>query len=140
VSIVHDTFERVEATAKPGEFIYFDPPYAPVSATAHFRSYTADGFSPEDQMRLQKLVMALAWRGCFVLVSNSVAPEIESLYDKSAEARNAGLRAYRVRARRAINCDGSSRGAVEEYLISNVDPVDGSPRHHRKAGIEDAED
>ena len=123
VAILHDTFDRVWATTKPGAFIYFDPPYAPVSSTAHFRAYTADGFSPDDQVRLQKLVIALALRGCFVLVSNSLAPQIESLYDKNADAKKAGLRAYRVPARRAINCDGSSRGAVEEYLISNVDPA-----------------
>jgi DNA adenine methylase len=123
VSIVHGTFERLHETARPGEFIYFDPPYAPVSATAHFRAYTADGFSPESQERLQKLVITLASRGCAVLVSNSVAPQIEALYDNNQDARRAGLRAYRVPARRAINCDGTSRGSVEEYLITNIDPV-----------------
>lgn len=125
VSIIYDTFERIQKTARSGEFIYFDPPYAPVSPTANFRAYTADGFSSEDQARLQKLVIALARRGCFVLMSNSVAAQITSLYDTNVEARRAGLRTFRVPARRAINSDGSSRGSVEEYLISNVEPVPG---------------
>lgn len=121
ITLIRDTFERVLSTASAGDFLYFDPPYAPVSATAHFRSYTADGFSAQDQERLQQVVIALSRRGCSVLVSNSVAPQVSALYD-SPEARRAGLRAYRVPARRAINCDGSARGSVEEYLISNVVP------------------
>jgi DNA adenine methylase len=122
VFLVEDTFERLADTAEPGEFIYFDPPYAPLSRTAHFRSYTAAGFSDADQARLQRLVLELAARGCQVLVSNSVAPQIVSLYDANVEARRVGLRAWRVPARRAINRNAGSRGPVEEYLISNVRP------------------
>ena len=120
VFLFRDTFERLRETAEPGEFIYFDPPYAPVSATARFRSYTAEGFSDGDQVRLQRLVIDLAKRGCTVLVSNSVAPQIAALYEHNLEARRAGLRAHRVAARRAINRDAASRGAVEEFLISNL--------------------
>jgi DNA adenine methylase len=120
VFIFLDTFERLRRTAEPGEFIYFDPPYAPVSPTASFRSYTAEGFSDQDQVRLQQLVIELARRGCAVLVSNSVAPQISALYENNIEARRAGLRAHRVPARRAINRTASRRGPVDEYLISNV--------------------
>lgn len=120
VAIVHDTFKRLLDTARRREFIYFDPPYAPVSKTAHFQSYTAGGFSADDQKQLQKVVIALARRGCWVVLSNSVAPQIQELYDTNVEARRAGLRAHRVPARRAINSDASARGCVEEYLISNV--------------------
>jgi DNA adenine methylase len=122
LTVLHDTYEYVATEAKPGDFLYFDPPYAPVSDTSHFRSYTADGFSDDDQQRLQRLVIGLAGRGCSVLLSNSTARQIEDLYDSNAEARSVGLVAHRVPARRAINCDGSSRGFVEEYLVSNVRP------------------
>ena len=64
------------------------------------------GFSAAHQVRLQELVIELARRGCRVLVSNSVAPQIAALYQNNIEARRAGLRAYRVRARRAINSNG----------------------------------
>ena len=123
VFIIGDSFERVRDTAEPGAFIYFDPPYAPVSATAHFRSYTAEGFSAAHQVQLQQLVIELARRGCWVLLSNSVAPQIAALYENNIEARRAGLRAYRVRARRAINSDAGARGPVDEFVISNVTPV-----------------
>lgn len=120
VSIVHGTFERVRDTARPGEFLYFDPPYAPVSRTSQFTAYTAAGFSLADHQRLQALVVELARRGCAVLVSNSVAPQVEALFDSNDEVRRAGLRAYRVPARRAINSAAAARGAVQEYLISNA--------------------
>ena len=54
-----------------GDFVYFDPPYAPLSATANFRGYTGRGFSDADQERLQQALIALAGRGVQVLLSNS---------------------------------------------------------------------
>jgi DNA adenine methylase len=123
ISVLHDSYECVARVAAPGDFLYFDPPYAPVSSTAHFRSYTADGFSDADQERLQQLVIALARRGCSVLLSNSTASQIQRLYESNVEAQDAGLVAHKVPARRAINCDGSSRGFVQEYLVTNVLPA-----------------
>ena len=113
------SFETVLQSAAPGDFIYFDPPYAPLSATSNFRSYTAEGFSSADQKRLQEAVITLARRGCRVLLSNSSAPEIEQLYGDNTEARRAGLRFTRVKARRAINSKASSRGAIDEVIVTN---------------------
>lgn len=113
-------FHAVVGAARAGDFIYFDPPYAPLSATARFTSYTSDRFGAEDQRRLQQVVVALADRGCHVLLSNSTAPEIAALYDGNADARKAGLRAHTVPAIRAINSDATRRGRVEEYVITNL--------------------
>ena len=121
--LVWGGFESVLEMAAPGDFVYFDPPYAPVSRTANFTSYTALRFGPGDQRRLQQIVIALATRGCSVLLSNSTADEITALYERSEEARAAGLRAIRVPARRAINSNAAQRGTVDEYLISNVRPA-----------------
>ena len=85
--------------------------------------YTAEGFSAAHQVRLQALVIELARRGCQVLLSNSVAPQIVSLYQDNIEARRAGLRAHRVRARRAINSKAGARGPIDEFIVSNVAPV-----------------
>jgi DNA adenine methylase len=114
------SFESVLERAKPGDFVYFDPPYAPLSPTARFTSYTADGFGEAGHVRLQQVAVALARRGCAVVLSNSAAPLVRRLYDRNAEARAAGLEAHLVRARRAINCLPSARGEVFEYLITNV--------------------
>ena len=124
VDIRQATFETVLDRAQPGDFVYFDPPYAPLSRTALFTSYTAGKFSLADQQRLREVAIELARRGCWVLLSNSTAPEIAELYDGSRDAQAAGLKAYKVPARRAINRNPSNRGRVLEYLISNVPPRD----------------
>jgi len=121
VSIVTGGFETALAGAGPGDFVYVDPPYAPVSQTARFTAYTAGGFGADDQARLRDVVVDLARRGGRVLVSNSTAPEIHRLYVAHARARAAGLRAFTVPARRAINSRGSARGPVMECLITNID-------------------
>lgn len=119
VELVWGQYDVVDRYASAGDFIYFDPPYAPLSPTARFTSYTAAGFGSREQAQLRTLVAALAARGCRVLVSNSTAAEITALYE-DALAREAGLRTWKVPARRAVNSKASRRGAIEEYLISNI--------------------
>jgi len=114
------SFELALDAAGDGDFVYFDPPYAPLSATASFTSYTSARFSADDQVRLQRVVVALARRGCCVLVSNSATRDVAKLYDRDSDARAAGLRALQVPARRAINSKASRRGHVMEYVITNI--------------------
>jgi DNA adenine methylase len=123
VRIALGSFESVLGVAQAGDFLYFDPPYAPLSPTANFTSYTAERFGDEDQSRLQRAVIALARRGCRVLVSNSSADAIAGLYERDAAARAIGLRVHRVPARRAINAKASRRGPVDEFLIANDSPA-----------------
>ena len=117
------SFEAVLERARSGDFIYFDPPYAPLTRTSRFTAYTPSGFAEAEQVRLQQVVVELSTRGCHVLVSNSTAPLVRKLYDRNAEARAAGLRARLVMARRAINCRAAGRGILSEYVISNVTPA-----------------
>lgn len=112
------SFETPLAAAKKGDFVYCDPPYAPLSPTASFANYTAGGFTARDQERLQAAVISAAERGATVVLSNSSAPSIERLYGSQA-AQDAGLQVLRVPARRAINAVAASRGPVEELLVTN---------------------
>jgi DNA adenine methylase len=114
------SFEAVVDRAAAGDFVYFDPPYAPLSPTANFRSYTARGFSDTDQARLQQVTVSLAKRGVTVLLSNSTAPVVLELFETDGAATAAGLRAVRVPARRAINTRADRRGVVEELLVTNL--------------------
>jgi DNA adenine methylase len=120
VTLRHESFDAAAARAQAGDFVYFDPPYAPLSATARFTAYTADGFDDRAQETLQRLMIDLARRGCRVLQSNSTAPGIARLYRRNADVKAAGLRALTIPARRAINSRASRRGAIREFLITNL--------------------
>jgi DNA adenine methylase len=120
LELLWGSFEVAREIAAAGDFLYCDPPYAPLTATSSFTAYTASSFELADQARLQQISIALARRGCQLLLSNSTADAIAALYDGNEEARSAGLRAFRVPARRAINSNPRRRGVVEEYLITNI--------------------
>jgi DNA adenine methylase len=121
-------FDDILAIARGGDFVYCDPPYAPLSRTASFAQYTAAGFHALDQRRLQTAIFAAARRGALVLISNSSAPEIEAGYS-GPSARTAGLAVQRVPARRAINSRATRRGPVDELIITNarLTPLDEVP-------------
>jgi len=60
-------FEAVLERANPGDFVYFDPPYVPLSATSSFTSYTSDGFTAADQLRLRDVALRLKHKDVHVL-------------------------------------------------------------------------
>ena len=120
VQLARRSFEFACDVATRGDFLYFDPPYSPLSATARFTSYTSRPFAASDQQQLQEVVVTLVRRGCRVLLSNSTSKDIERLYDANDEARAAGLQAHRASARRSVNSHAGRRGPVMEYLITNI--------------------
>jgi len=122
VQLECQAFDAILHDAASGDFCYFDPPYAPVSRTAYFTAYTARGFNAADQQALRDVVVSLAERGCHVMVSNSSAPAVERLYT-GPDATRVGLRLHPLPARRAINARADLRGAVVEYLITNLQRV-----------------
>jgi DNA adenine methylase len=119
VCVRQGTFDDTLREVGLGDFVYLDPPYAPLSLTSNFRSYTSQGFGPGDQARLRDAVVDAARRGAAILLSNSTAPAIVDLYEDS-RVRAAGLRCLRVPARRAINSRASARGGIEELLVTNL--------------------
>jgi DNA adenine methylase len=106
-------FDYVRDTADPGDLVYFDPPYQPVSATADFTEYSAEGFDRDDQRRLRDVAVALDARDVAVVLSNS--PPVADLY----EPHDAFDVEY-VAASRAINSDAEGRGDVAEIVVTNV--------------------
>ena len=97
--------------AGAGDFVYFDPPYHPVSSTAKFTSYTQGSFDEDDQRELAALARSLDKRNCSVMLSNSDTPFIRKLYK--------GFRLRTVDVARAINSNASKRGTVPELIITN---------------------
>ena len=112
VFIESGDFEVCCAGVKSGDFVYFDPPYVPVSASSDFTAYTKEPFGPTEQERLRDLALRLKKRGAHVLLSNADVPYVRDLYP------NGLFIIERVEARRAINSDASKRGVVGEVLIT----------------------
>jgi len=113
-------FEKTAGRARPGDFVYFDPPYAPVSRTATFTAYAPGGFGAEAQERLSRVFRRLADRKVYVLLSNSDVPAIRNLY--------ASYRTRVVKASRTINSNASRRGLVSEVLVSSFTKPSGRKR------------
>jgi DNA adenine methylase len=126
--------------AKAGDFIYFDPPYQPISETSYFTSYTKDSFGAQDQEELAGVFAALHHRGCSVMLSNSDSKLVRALY------KEFHIRIHTVSARRNINSKGASRGPISEVVVLNYDPLGARPaeaprtpdsaRAHAEAGHE----
>jgi DNA adenine methylase len=111
VEILNGDFADAVKNAKTGDFVYFDPPYLPLNSTSDFTSYTADGFTLNDQKRLSDLFFELSDHGVYVMVSNSYVPMIEELYQ--------GADIHLVKANRFINSKADKRGKVNEVIITN---------------------
>jgi DNA adenine methylase len=111
ITILNDDFETAVMQVKKGDFVYFDPPYDPVSDTSSFTGYNLDGFNRDDQVRLKQVFDVLSKKGCKVLLSNSATPFIRELYKEYAIVT--------ISANRAINSDALNRGKVDEILVMN---------------------
>jgi DNA adenine methylase len=102
-------FESMVAGAGRGDFIYFDPPYVPLSPTANFTGYARLGFAAADQERLAALLRSLGKARVTALLSNSDCAETRRLYR--------GLPFSAVDVRRSINSDVTKRGPVSELIV-----------------------
>jgi len=111
VKLIIGDFSNCLKYAGPGDFIYFDPPYQPISSTSNFTSYTKDSFNLEDQKRLADVFRELDKRKCKVMLSNSDTPFIRELYKQ--------FRIEVVKAKRYINSNPAGRGEVRELVILN---------------------
>ncbi len=113
VRIVKSDFEKACDKAGPGDAVYFDPPYVPVSKTASFTAYDSEEFGEEGHRRLARVFGSLAERGVHVLLSNSDTPQTRKLYENWQVAG--------VKVTRPINSNASKRGAISELLVMGVE-------------------
>lgn len=115
VEIEHRSYVDVLEHAKAGDFVYFDPPYFPVSKTSSFTSYNADAFLEKEQKELCDVFKQLHDRGCKVMLSNSDTPFIREIYGELGS----GINIKTVQAGRNINSQSSGRGKVSEVVVVN---------------------
>jgi DNA adenine methylase len=117
--IIHGSFLQIEQqvetfnkmSVQKNDFVYFDPPYAPLNATSNFTGYSQNGFDESMQLSLRNLCLRLTAKNVRFMLSNSNAPLILDLYrDFKIEF---------VYAARAINSQADKRGKIPEVIITN---------------------
>ena len=114
VEILCRDFEATIGAATVDDFVYFDPPYVPLSRTSNFRAYAQGGFDHAEQERLAAALRRLGARGVRAALSNSDCATTRALYR--------GLpRPERISVRRAINSVTSARGPVGELLVRSFE-------------------
>ena len=113
IRFFHEDFRRTIRRTSPGDFVYLDPPYDPVSDTSNFTGYSKEGFGREEQLRLKQCCDELTSRGVRFLLSNSSTAFIRELYQ--------AYRICTVRAKRSVNSVAGGRGEIEEVLIRNYE-------------------
>jgi DNA adenine methylase len=115
--IICSDFEECEYYSTDRTFVYFDPPYRPLSPTAGFTSYSKEDFNEKDQIRLAEFCRRINSKGAKFLLSNS-DPKNEDPTDRFFEDYYEGFSIDTVRAVRPINCKASGRGEINELLIT----------------------
>ena len=105
-----DYLDVLREYAKPGDFIFLDPPYIPVTEWGDFKRYTKEQFYEEDQQALSEEVRRLQRLGCYVILTNSNHPRIFELYN--------GFKIDVVDTRRAISSKGDSRKGQDAIVTA----------------------
>lgn len=111
-------FKNISDDFKNNSFVYFDPPYRPLSKTANFKSYSKHNFSDNEQISLSNKFKELDFKGAKIMLSNSDPKNInpddnffDDLYKK--------YHIQRIPAKRMINSDASKRGKINEIIVTN---------------------
>ncbi|MDJ0716318.1 MAG: DNA adenine methylase [Prochloraceae cyanobacterium] len=115
--IHHGDFTDCEKVVDKNSFVYFDPPYKPITKTSNFTSYSKDSFDDKEQLRLRDFFSLLDKKGAKLMLSNSDPRDnfFETAYER--------YRIERVKASRNINSNAQKRGKINELLIMNNYPT-----------------
>lgn len=111
-------FKEVRNDIKNNSFVYFDPPYRPISETASFTSYSKFNFQDDEQLQLASLFYDLNEQGHYLMLSNS-DPKNTNPEDDFFETIYANFNIQRVDAKRSINSDPNKRNSIKEIVVTN---------------------
>jgi len=111
-------FKEIITDLKANSFVYFDPPYRPISKTANFKAYSKHSFADKEQIQLAQLFKQLDYEGTKVMLSNSDPKNIDPSDNFFDEIYN-DYNIVRVPAKRMINSDTTKRGHINEIVVTN---------------------
>lgn len=116
IKFLNGDYKEALKGLRKGAFVYFDPPYMPISSSSNFTGYTENGFGYEKQIELRNECLKLHKKGIKFLQSNSYTSEILELYSDSSV-----FTIKVVQAKRSINSKSDKRGEISEVLIYNYE-------------------
>ena len=119
VNIVCGSYEQSEKFIDKHTFVYFDPPYRPLTKNASFTAYSENGFDDNEQKELANYFRNVSEKKAFCLLSNSDPKNIDE-NDNFFDELYKGYKIERVSAKRMINSKGNARGNISELLITNI--------------------
>ncbi|MEH2152677.1 DNA adenine methylase [Nostoc sp.] len=108
-----DFTEVLNYATNSDDFVFFDPPYHPISDTSYFTAYSQNCFTKKDQELLRDTCAELASRGVKVMVCNSDSEFIKKIYT------DINFKIYNIKAARSINSNIKNRGMIDELLITS---------------------
>lgn len=117
-TILLGDFSVIKDYVTPDALIYYDPPYRPLSQTSSFNSYSQNGFTDEDQIRLADFYTRMNSCGAYQVLSNS-DPKVTNPNDNFFDDLYANYTIHRISAKRTINANANKRGSITELLITN---------------------
>jgi DNA adenine methylase len=111
-------FKQVKRDLKTNSFVYFDPPYRPISKTANFTAYSKYDFADKEQIELSRLFAHINEKGCYAMLSNSDPKNLDPT-DNFFDILYKDFNVFRIPAKRMINSDASKRGNINEIVVTN---------------------
>lgn len=118
VEILCGDYTLIERYVDNNTFIYFDPPYRPLSTTSSFTSYSKENFDDTEQTRLAHFFARLSRYGCKMMLSNSDCCA-QNPNDTFFENLYGNFIIDKVHASRFVNAIPSKRGKLTEILVRN---------------------
>lgn len=116
ITFKNEDFTNSLKNIKKESFVYFDPPYDPISDSSSFTGYAKGGFGRDEQEALKNLCDELTAKGVKFMLSNSATDFIQNLYS--------GYTINIIKAKRFVNSIASRRGAVDEVVVTNYERID----------------
>lgn len=120
VKIICGDYKKSMKFIDSDTFVYFDPPYRPINITSSFTAYTKDSFTDNEQIELAKYIDKLTEKGAKIMLSNSDPKNVnknDAFFDELYNKNKYNI--FRVKAKRTINSNASSRGEIYELVIIN---------------------
>lgn len=123
VNFEYGDYKQSEKHVDSNTFVYFDPPYRPLSSTSGFTSYTKEDFNDDNQKELANYFRLLDKKNAKLMLSNS-NPKNTNENDNFFEEIYKGFNINEILAKRMINANANGRGEISELLITNYKEIE----------------